>query len=541
MRITSQMMINTNMADIQTNKLLLNKYNTQMSTQKKINRPSEDPVIAIRALRLRSSLNQVSMYLDKNIPDASSWLDITEGALDEGNSIITQLYGYCTQGATDSYSSEQRQTIAETLNKLKEAFYAEGDVEYAGRYVFTGYKTDTPLTYQSNDTAKGENYTITQDFDRSYLTTKKAYTNSYSNDDIMNLNLHKDENGNIVTPNVETVHTIRTAYRDVNETGFKMTYNNTDISVSEDGTSAQITTYQLDANGDILLDDNGDAVVAGTTTVQADADGKFTFNDSTGVEVKLGMTADDNTIPEDNEIIFNGSTGEILLGKDIYSNVYTSNKFSMTYIKDNFEKGDLNPTMYFNCIDNNTGIEYEKKDEAIEYNINYSQKLKINTQADEAFDIYLGRDIDGLVKSVNDVLDIEAQITQVKSMMEEERYRDDTSQSTLNSILEGLNKQYDFAKDNMTKSFENGVKQMQSYQQKNSVAKADVGNRETRLTLTKSRVTEQKTNFKSLKSNNEDIDLEEVVIGYASAELVYNASLSAASKVVQQTLLDFIR
>ena len=51
MRITNQMMINTNMADIQTNKLLLNKYNTQMSTQKKINRPSEDPIIAIRALR----------------------------------------------------------------------------------------------------------------------------------------------------------------------------------------------------------------------------------------------------------------------------------------------------------------------------------------------------------------------------------------------------------------------------------------------------------------------------------------------------------
>lgn len=118
-------MINTNMADIQTNKPLLNKYNTQMSTQKKINRPSEDPIIAIRALRLRTSLDQVSMYLDKNIPDASSWLDTTEGALDEGNSIITKLYGYCEQGATDSYSSEQRQTISETLSKLKEAFYAE--------------------------------------------------------------------------------------------------------------------------------------------------------------------------------------------------------------------------------------------------------------------------------------------------------------------------------------------------------------------------------------------------------------------------------
>ncbi len=533
-------MINTNMADIQTNKLLLNKYNTQMSTQKKINRPSEDPIIAIRALRLRTSLDQVSMYLDKNIPDASSWLDTTEGALDEGNSIITRLYGYCEQGATDSYSPEQRQTISETLSKLKEAFYAEGDVEYAGRYVFTGYKTDTPLTYQSDDDAKNISYTISQDFNRSYLTTKKAYTNSYTNDDIMNLNLHKDADGNIVTPNVKTVHTLRTAYTGVHDTGFNMTYNNTDIKVSEDGTSAVVTTYELDDDGNIKKDDNGNPVVKDTQTVTGDADGKFTFTDTEGKQVVLGTTKDDNAIPEDNEIIFNSSTGEIILGADIYSNVYESNKFSVSYIKDNFQKGDLNPTMYYNCIDNNTGVTYEKKDEAIEYNVNYSQKLKINTQADEAFNIYLGRDIDSLVTSVNDVLDIEAQISQVKSMMSEERYSDKTSQSTLNSMLEGLNKQYDLAKNNMTEAFENGVKQMKSYQQQNSVAKADVGNRESRLTLTKSRVTEQKTNFKSLKSNNEDIDLEEVVIGYASAELVYNASLSAASKVVQQTLLDFL-
>lgn len=61
-----------------------------------------------------------------------------------------------------------------------------------------------------------------------------------------------------------------------------------------------------------------------------------------------------------------------------------------------------------------------------------------------------------------------------------------------------------------------------------------------RLNLTKSRLTEQKTNFTKLKSENEDIDLEEVVINYTAAELVYNASLTAASKVVQQTLLDFL-
>lgn len=89
-------------------------------------------------------------------------------------------------------------------------------------------------------------------------------------------------------------------------------------------------------------------------------------------------------------------------------------------------------------------------------------------------------------------------------------------------------------------AFERGIKQTQNYQQQASLAKADVGNRMNRLNLTKSRLTEQKTNFTKLKSENEDIDLEEVVINYTAAELVYNASLTAASKVVQQTLLDFL-
>ena len=526
MRITNQMMINTNMADIQTNKLLMNKYNTQMSTQKKINRPSEDPIVAIRALRLRSSLSQVTMYLDKNISDASSWLQTTEGALDEANSIISKLYEYCTQGSTDSYSSEQRDTIATTLDQLKDTFYAEGDVEYAGRYVFTGYKTDTSLTYRSDEVAKDEDYTITQKFDRNYLTTKTAYTNAYSNEDIMALDVHKDANGEIVTPNVSTVHMLRTAYSTIKDTEFTMTYNNTRITVSADGESA--TTLDL-------TDEN-----AVEQNITADADGKFTFNDATGKSVTLFTTTDDNAVPGDDEIILNAGTGEILLGDTAYKDVYQSNTFEISYRKDNFVKSDLNPTMYFDCVDNVKNIQYVKSDEAIEYNINFSQKIKINTQAEESFDIYLGRDIDGLVTAVNNVKDVEAQITQEKGMIAEERYADEDSQKKLNSILEGLTKQKELASKTMTTAFENGIKQMKSYQQKNSVAKADVGNRESRLNLTRTRVSEQKTNFTSLKSTNEDIDLEEVVIGYSAANLVYNASLNAASKAVKETLLDFL-
>ena len=521
MRITNQMMINSTMSNIQVNKNQLNTLDNQLSTQKKINKPSDDPIIAIRALRLRSSLDQVTQYLDKNIPDASSWLDTTEGALDEAYSILQDLYSYCTQGATDSYSSAERDTIATSLDKLREAYYSQGDVEYAGRYCFTGYMTDIPLNYQSDEAAKDVDYIITQQFNREDLDLKVAYTNFYETDDILNLKYETDAAGNVVTPNIEEVHRIKLAYKDVSDT---------------------IDTKTVDANGNVTTTSSKNFIIK-----VKDSAGNVTPINVNTITNADGRTdkGSDNYIPKDDEVAFNPTTGELLFGENVYKKLYEADSFSFTYEKNNFMKGDQNPIMYFDCVNNNPNddyykTEYKKKNEDIEYNVNFSQKLKVNTEANDAFNIYLGRDIDDLITAVNNVLDLENQIEKVEGMIGETRYQDETSQKKLTAIKEGLTKQKELAEEQMTKAFESGVGKMQAYQQQTSLAKADVGNRMTRLNLTKSRLTEQKTNFQNLKSQNEDIDLEEVIVGYSSAQLVYNASLTAASKVVQQTLLDFL-
>ena len=89
MRITNSMIRNNTSNNMSTNKGYVDTLNTQMSTQKKIDRPSDDPVIAIRALRLRSSLSEINQYYEKNIPDAESWLEVTETALKNMESIQT--------------------------------------------------------------------------------------------------------------------------------------------------------------------------------------------------------------------------------------------------------------------------------------------------------------------------------------------------------------------------------------------------------------------------------------------------------------------
>ncbi|MDY4743470.1 MAG: hypothetical protein SO361_10290, partial [Lachnospira sp.] len=286
MRITNQMMINSSISNIQVNKNQLNTLSTELSTQKKISKPSDDPIIAIRALRLRSSLDEVTQYLGKNIPDASSWLSVTHDALDEGYNIVSDLYRYCVQGSTDSYSESERNTLAESLQKLVEAFYSEGNVDYAGRYVFTGHATDKPLTYQSDDTAKDVDYTITQDFTRDNLSNKTAYTNAYSNQDILNLDVKTDVNGNTVMPNVADVHRIQLAYDEINGSTFSISMgenNTTDITVNADGT--------VTATGTLTAD----VTQANGTVVQN--------------TVNIVTTTDNNYVPGENEIAINSVTG----------------------------------------------------------------------------------------------------------------------------------------------------------------------------------------------------------------------------------------
>ena len=77
MRITNNMMLRTTASNINANKQNVNTLNNQMSSQKKISRPSEDPVVAIRALRLRGSLSEINQYYEKNKPVETYYCDTT--------------------------------------------------------------------------------------------------------------------------------------------------------------------------------------------------------------------------------------------------------------------------------------------------------------------------------------------------------------------------------------------------------------------------------------------------------------------------------
>lgn len=71
--------------------------------------------------------------------------------------------------------------------------------------------------------------------------------------------------------------------------------------------------------------------------------------------------------------------------------------------------------------------------------------------------------------------------------------------------------------------------------------RAELGAKTNRLDMTLNRIESDYLNFTRLLSENEDADLSEVIMNMKMAESVYLASMAAGSKIIQPTLVDFLR
>ncbi len=517
MRITNKIIQRNNLSNINTNKIYQDKLSTQMSTQKKINRPSDDPVIAIRALRLRSSVTEVTQYYSKNIPDAKSWLSVTEDALKNLSQIITNMISRCTKGANGDLKTEVRQIILEELKGLGDEIYSTGDADYAGRYVFTGYRTDTSLSFLKETTLK---YSITEQLGKEAIDTL-TYVDTGDLLDLNEANFDSTAMAGINETQISStdVYRIRLAYGDCD-------------AVDAAGNPVAPTIEYTDAAGN-------------TQTITAAM--KHSYDDP---YKNVG----------DNDVIYVPETGELLLGKNQYDvlmqvkdNESTTTKnegeIRITYEKSHWSKGELRPQHYFACTStdadgkeinyNSSYLNGEVEHQEIEYDVGFNQTIRVNSTADECFKHGIGREADDIVSAMQNVLNLEATKATLEKL-EKANEGDAGKLATIKKQLDAVNKALTYAKQKEQALFEGGISAFQKYLDDSNLCITNCGTRSSKLSLIENRMQNQKTSFETLKSENEDADITEVAIHLNSAELTYEAALMATGKVMQTTLLNFI-
>ena len=524
MRITNSMMTANTKANINTNKVNADKLNTMTASGQKITRPSDDPVVAIRAMRLNTSLTELEQYYGKNIPDADAWFTDTETALTQTDDVLSSIREKLNQASSQENVTSNVKDILEELKQLKDQVYAIGNADSAGRTVFTGYRTGEMLTFMEQDTIR---YEITETFTKDDLETFKYVKGTASINDsgqaVIGTTVY---DGTTKIYNEEKVEEV-TAYR------IRLSYDNLDSfkSMSIDGGAPFTVTPKS---------------ISGLNQEQIDA----IYTPSSGA----------NFIKE---------TGELILSKDAYDALIQKGGISINYEKSDWQKGDLRPEHYFMCktpkvaTDPRTysatypdGIEYNYNridagkpvtsggdikgfiEQDLSYEIAFNQTIVINTHASDVYSHDIGRDIDELIKVTQQMVNAEDKVSRLQNLID--NTTDETELEKLNVTMGALNKEAALVKEKMHSMYTSAITAFKGYSDDVNKQIANLGALTARLEMTKNRVKDQKSNVKELADQNINCDLSETAIDLKNAELALEAAQLAAGKIAQQTLLNYI-
>ncbi len=524
MRITNAMMTSNTKNNININKLNEDRLNTQIATGQVISRPSEDPVVAIRALRLNTNLSQLTQYYKKNIPDAQAWLNVTETALKQTDQIFTSIKENLTTGASDTNTPTDRQKILENLKGLRSELYSSGNADYAERTVFTDYRTQKSLTFLDTDTDKDWNYKIFETFDTTKCIDTMNYVSTYD----------KPPSGNVDETTVERadIKRIRLAYDNLDDTAGTINFNyfnGTNMSSMTLTVTSIAGLSQKDVDN-IYMRDYGSAGILIPET------GEIILGSQAAKNIEEGAAS---PAAKDNPAYFTESGSGDKTG----------------YNKKVWHSEDLRPEHYFACIQTDPETHEESyynfgqkkdslgnlipdasnpdfKNKDIEVEISFNQKITINTHANQVYTHDIGRDIDELIKITQAVVDADENIAALEKKVAEG--------TATQEELDAAKKEYSLKKDNMQKMFSKALDTFEGYADRNNLAIANIGSMVQRLTITKERVADQLQSFKELADANINAELTESSIDFASAKLALEAAQLAAGKIAQQTLLNYL-
>lgn len=610
MRITNKIMQNNSLYNINNNKIAENDLATQISTGKKINRPSDDPVIAIRALRLRSTVTQLNQYYEKNASDAEKWLKVTEDSLKTITDVLTDAVKQATDGANKDLTLSDCETIITQIDSLTREYYATGNVDYAGRYVFTGFRTETPLTFDDNESAEYKNINDEFNYDDVEKVNRviglhkvnAGDTNTGAATDVMEHSISQATVGRIQlsydTLDASDTTNFTIKYREPMEVpavatisdsttkpgAIKAVINMTPVSGSpnEDKT-ATFNALPTEFNTPVTSEEGYHEVVMNSdytftvkqlgganpqNIIQLNKNGsvhssyreyEITPNilDENASEAQIDQAYQDCDFETgnqtDNLCYLNSLTGELIMNKKMSDkmtslvHIDNANTIDIVYNKSQWTSGDLRPENLFDCEYHFTDASGRAQtthynggngDHAMEYDVGYNQKVRVNTTAEEVFTTDVKRSADDLKNLLSKMKDLTNTMNALKT--NKANTNDKDVQQNIQNEIDAAQKAFDYLREDMQDLMGRKITSFQKALDVANVAVTENGTRSKRLDMISTRLMNQVTTFKTLQSENEDIDLAETATMLSTAELTYQASLMATGKISQRSLMDYI-
>ncbi|SHG54342.1 flagellar hook-associated protein 3 FlgL [Thermosyntropha lipolytica DSM 11003] len=153
-RITNNMLVNDLMRNLNNNYRMMDKYQRQLATGRKLNMPSDNPAGLVKSLRLRTNIVENEQYL-ANINEAINFMETTDSALDNITQILHRVRELTVKAANGTNDPGAHQAIADEVKELNEQIKLIANTTYGTKHVFGGRNVTEPPcqgnSWQGND------------------------------------------------------------------------------------------------------------------------------------------------------------------------------------------------------------------------------------------------------------------------------------------------------------------------------------------------------------------------------------------------------
>ncbi|MEK5444505.1 flagellar hook-associated protein FlgL [Fredinandcohnia sp. FSL W7-1320] len=140
MRVTQSMLTNNMLRNLSNSYERLGKYQDQLNTQKKITKPSDDPVVAIKGMRYRTDLKEIEQY-QRNLSEAYTWMESADDAMDKMTQALHRVRELTVQASTGTNGPDEKANIAVEIEQLKEHIATIANTKVGNKFIFNGTNT----------------------------------------------------------------------------------------------------------------------------------------------------------------------------------------------------------------------------------------------------------------------------------------------------------------------------------------------------------------------------------------------------------------
>lgn len=542
MRITNNMMIANMMMNLNRTMLQLDKRQMQAYTGKRIHKPSDDPIAISRTLKVKTDISQLRQY-DKNVDDAISWLETTELAVKNANEAVHRIRELMVQGGNGPLTVEETTKIQEEIKQIKEQLISLGNTSYGSSYIFSGKKTSTALF----------------DAQGNYLVDLYYYKNSAYVDDRQDIQVGNYEKIGVNTVGLELFEAVEKP----------VVYSEENLNDGGD-----IITLKLSDDEEIVVDVTGE-----TNKPQAAIDklkemaeeygsplkgydfSRFEANELNGSDVenvlRIKATPKDAMGLDTRTARATWQTGEITPPTQNGHYSFSFMGVNLNIVQKNIEDTMGDEPVIGDVTKNGASIIIDGGADSEEYANAIAKALSEIAKED-------GSKIAGFTFSSNSTAGLQVVApentgnTYNKEVFAGSLIIANTDISS-QLVVHGDAEKHIIAKgqkagviqliDNLEKhllegntdEIANQLDAIDRFHQNLLRVQSEVGAKVNRMGLVKERAADDIINFRNLQSQLEDADMGEVLMELINEENVYRAALSVGARIIQPTLLDFLR